>query len=113
MTEVHNLNQIHLPRSVTSALSQRHPEIYGFSDGEEQAYGAVIWLRWPAKKHYILRLVAAKSCVAPLKKTSISRLELIGAVIFVRLLVLVTKVVAISKIFLWTDSASGLHWLKQ
>ena len=30
--EVHDLNRIHLPRSLTPALSQGPPEIHGFSD---------------------------------------------------------------------------------
>ena len=110
--EVYDLNRIHLPRSLTPALPQGPPEIHGFSDGGEQAYGAVIWLRWPAKEHYILRFVAAKSYVAPLKKKPIPRLELMGAVILARLLISVIKVVATSKIFLWTDSATVLYWLR-
>ena len=110
--EVHDLNRIHLPRSLTPALPQGPPEIHGFSDGGEQAYGAIIWLRWPAKEHRILRFVAAKSYVAPLKKKSISRLELMGTVILARLLISVIKVVATSKIFLWTDSPTVLYWLR-
>ena len=38
--EVHDLSQVHLPRSLTPALSQGPLEIHGFSDGGEQAYGA-------------------------------------------------------------------------
>ena len=56
--------------------------------------------------------MAAKSYVAPLKKKSIPRLELMGTVILARLLILVIKVVATSKIFLWRYSATVLHWLR-
>ena len=59
-------------------------ELNGFCDAEEQAYGAVIWLRWPSGQTYDLRFVASKAYVASLKK-SIPRLELMAAVILVRL----------------------------
>ena len=54
------------------------PQIHGFSDGGEQAYGAVI-LRWKlAGGDYSCVPVMIKAFVAPLKKKSIPRLELLG-----------------------------------
>lgn len=55
------------------------PQIHGFSDGGEQAYGAVIFLRWKlAGGDYPSVPVTIKAFVAPLKKKSIPRLELLG-----------------------------------
>ena len=41
-------------------------ELHRFCDAGEQAYGAVIWLRWPSGQTYDLRFVASKAYVAPL-----------------------------------------------
>ena len=52
------------------------PQIHGFSDGGEQAYGAVIFLRWKlAGGDYRSVPVTIKAFVAPLKKKSIPRLD--------------------------------------
>ena len=85
-------------------------ELNGFCDAGEQAYRAVIWLRWPSGQTYDLRFVASKAYVAPLKKKSIPRLELMAAVI-VRLVTTVISVINISEMTLWTDSKTVLHWL--
>ena len=66
-------------------------------DAGEQAYGAVIWLRWPSGQTYDLRFVASKAYVAPLKKKSIPRLELMAAVILVRLVTTVISEINISE----------------
>jgi len=62
------------------------PQIHGFSDGGEQAYGAVIFLRWKlAGGDYRCVLVLIKAFVAPLKKKSIPRLELFDCLVFARM----------------------------
>ncbi|XP_068719031.1 uncharacterized protein [Montipora capricornis] len=64
------------------------PEIHGFCDGGEKAYGAVVFLRWKlAKSNYfcVPLMVPVKACVAPLKKKSIPRLELMGCLTLSRL----------------------------
>ena len=64
------------------------PKIHGFSDGGEQAYGAVIFLRWKlAGGDYRCVPVMIKAVVAPLKKKSIPRLELLGCLALVRMYV--------------------------
>ena len=49
--------------------------------------------------------------MAPLKKRSIPRLELMAAVILARLVTTIRTVVNVAKVTLWTDSAIVLHWL--
>ena len=55
------------------------PQIHGLSDAGEQAYGAVIFLRWQLEEcSFYCVPVIIKPFVAPVKKTSIPRLELLG-----------------------------------
>ena len=55
-------------------------QIHGFSDASERAYAAVVYLRSVYRSGNIsVSLVASKTRVAPLKKQTIPRLELLGA----------------------------------
>ena len=73
-----------ISRQLKPDLMTGPSKLNGFCDVGEQAYGAVIGLRWPSGQIYDLRFVASKAYVALLKKKSIPRLELMAAVIFVR-----------------------------
>ena len=61
-------------------------EIHGFSDANNIAYGAAIHLRVIRNHVTIIRLLAAKSKLAPLKKETTPRLELKAAVVLVQLI---------------------------
>ena len=111
LNQISALQNFQIPRRLKPDLITGPVEHHGFCDGGEQAYGAVIWLRWPSGQTYDLKFVASKAYVAPLKKKSIPRLELMAAVILVRLVTTVTSVIKISEMTLWTDSATVLHWL--
>lgn len=56
-------------------------QVRGFVDASTVTYGACVYLRTTdhAGKHY-MRLIIAKSRVAPLKTISLARLELCAAV---------------------------------
>ena len=56
---------------------------YGFSDASERAYAAVVYIRSTYSDGQVeVRLVASKSRVTPIKRQTIPRLELLGALIF-------------------------------
>ena len=57
--------------------------------------------------------MALKTCVAPTKKQTIPRLELLGAVILSRLMknVIASLPTPVST-FYWTDSMATLHWIR-
>ena len=57
------------------------------------------------------RLAASKNRLAPLKVTSISRLELMGAVLSTRLAKGITDVMAVNKTVFWTDSTNVCSWV--
>ena len=57
-------------------------QLHAFSDASERAYAAVVYLHSSYEDgRIVVRLVSSKSRVAPLKRQTIPRLELLGAVI--------------------------------
>ena len=78
------------------------PQIHGFSDGGEQAYGAVNFLRWKlACGDYRSVPVTIKAFVAPPKKKSIPRLELLGCLALARMSVTCVKALEFAKAQDW------------
>lgn len=98
------------PKEVTIVSVQLH----GFSDASEEAYTAAVYLRMMDTEDNIhTSLVTSKTKVSPIKKLTIPRLELCGALLLSRLLSHVKKVfeVPICHIYAWTDSTIVLSWL--
>ena len=95
-----------------------HPEIHGFSDGGEKAYGAVVFLRWKLSDETFSCIpLMIKAFVAPLKKKSVPRLELMGCLSLVRLYqtckeALLSVELKDCKTVLWSDSQTVLTWMK-
>ena len=90
-------------------------EIHGFADASESAYGAVVYLRINTNKDSIVKLIAAKSKIAPLKGETIPRLELMAALTLAQLISSVHKALSnscdIQNIFCWSDSQVILYWI--
>ncbi|XP_049881954.1 uncharacterized protein LOC126377964 [Pectinophora gossypiella] len=79
------LNNIRVPRHVLCDHFQTL-ELHLFMDASERAYGACVYIRSVNDNGEVtVRLLMAKSRVAPLKPTTIPRLELCGAVAAARL----------------------------
>ena len=89
-----------------------HLQLHAFSDASEDAYAGVVYLRSRNEKGVHTSLVIAKTKVAPIKRLSIPRLELCGAVLATRLLHHTSKVLAINNVAAWTDSTVVLDWLQ-
>lgn len=89
-------------------------ELHGFSDASEEAYAAVVYLRMIDSQDNIhTSLVTSKTRVSPIKKLTIPRLELCGALLLSRLLNHVKGVFGIPMdcVHAWTDSTIVLSWL--
>ncbi|XP_072392091.1 uncharacterized protein [Diabrotica undecimpunctata] len=85
-----------------------------FSDTSKKAYAAVVFLRVIRNDVVLMFLVAAKSRVAPLKKISISRLELLAAAIGVRLYQSVKgQFSQYVESYFWSDSTTVLSWIQR
>ena len=86
-SDVPKLETSCFPRCLKSSECEGHPILVIFCDGSEEVYGACSYIHWKTKCNRILtRLIAAKCRVAPLKYTSIPRIELAGALLASRLL---------------------------
>ena len=105
-----NLPRCYFPKDATVIYQQLH----GFSDASELAYSAVLYLRQVDSTGAVhIALVAAKTKVAPIKRQSIPRLELCGAVLLAQLLhhCQTTFELPLRDTFAWTDSTIVLNWL--
>lgn len=90
-------------------------KLHVFCDASERAYSAVAYLEGETKDgEPSTSFVASKSRVAPLKRMTLPRLELMGAVIGARLAnnLMMTLKMEQSQIRMWTDSMITLHWIR-
>lgn len=93
---------------------QGKPQLHGFSDGGEKGYGGVVFLRWETDDGIKVIFVAARSLVAPLKKRSIPRIELMACTVLSRLVKSIEdalKTELVKKI-LWMDSTTVKVWVE-
>lgn len=113
-TQLTNLNNIKIPRHVlgtNSILIQAH----GFSDASETGYGACIYIRCTdAFGNCCSNLLCSKTRVAPLKHTTIPRLELCAALLLAELMEKIKNSMNLTfeSIFYWSDSTIVLSWIR-
>ncbi|XP_077995002.1 uncharacterized protein LOC144448600 [Glandiceps talaboti] len=89
--------------------------LHTFTDASSQAYGAVTYLRSVYGDGSVsVRFVVARAKVAPLKAVSIPRLELMAALLGLRLAVRVTTTLGmpLSQHVFWSDSMDVIHWIR-
>lgn len=109
-----HLHTLKIPRWVNFVSKQR-VQIHGFCDASERAYCGAVFIRTFNTDKFSSNLLVAKTRVAPLKHTTIPKLELCGAVLLVNLIKTVTKTLNTIDfdLHLWTDSAIVLGWLQK
>ena len=106
------IKSIQIPRCLTTSKIQSQ-QLHGFCDASEKAYAAAVYLRSEQTDGTIIvRLVTAKTKVAPIKQVSLPRLELCGAVMLSNLMMSVKTAMKIDcQMYPWTDSTIVLRWL--
>ena len=81
-----NLSELKYDRCLRPPDAEGKPSLILFSDGSDEAYGAVAYALWKLRDgSYWSRLIMAKNRIAPIKKISTPQMELNGAVISKRI----------------------------
>ena len=114
-SELESLSDRHIPRCYFPKGTQLETlQLHGFCDASEQAYASVIYLRVVGSDGKVhVTLVTSKTKVAPIKRLTIPRLELCGALLLAQLLHHVKELfhVPLSSVYAWSDSTIVLSWL--
>ena len=91
-------------------------ELHAFGDASPSGYGAAVYLRFPLSDgSQGVSLVMAKGRVAPVKKVSLPRLELLGSLLAARLVTHVRRALCLPDSTVckcWTDSMVALGWIR-
>ncbi|GBM18134.1 hypothetical protein AVEN_75543-1 [Araneus ventricosus] len=83
-----------------------------FTDASTYGYACYAFLRCEEEEEVKVSLVLAKARVAPVKKPTIPRLELLGAAIGVRIASTILEALKFPlKTYFWTDSMIVLGWI--
>ncbi|XP_054628394.1 uncharacterized protein LOC129179316 [Dunckerocampus dactyliophorus] len=115
--ELLQLHHIVIPRWYGSESSHDGQEqiLHVFSDASEKAYGAVAYLQGlTAEGIAVTRLVMSKSRVAPIKKLTLPRLELMAALIAARMGSNLQRAMNLhpKQIRMWSDSMIAIQWIR-
>ena len=87
-------------------------ELHTFTDASSLAYGATVYVRNVYEDGSVsVQIMIAKARVAPLKAISIPRLELMAAVLGLRLAVKTKELLGYSSMQFWTDSMDVILWV--
>ena len=113
LSQLHCLNSVQVPRCYFGGDPCTTRQLHGFCDASDRAFAAVVYLRSVYGNNCIKTvLIASKTRVPPVKKQSIPRLELLGAVTLSRLMAtIMASLPEPVPTFYWTDSTATLHWI--
>ena len=92
-------------------------DLHGFGDASRVAYGTVVDVKNVCRDGVKVSFWTGKFCVAPIKLTTVLRLELLASVFSSKLIMSVKKAVTgllnIRNVFCWSDSQIWLWWIRQ
>ncbi|KAL5500600.1 hypothetical protein EMCRGX_G012191 [Ephydatia muelleri] len=118
MTNIAQMSPVTVPRFYLAGLDNLCGTctLQGFCDASLKAYAAVVYLRIQTVAGCVVRLVASKSRVAPVRTQTIPRLELLSALLLAKLLSNVMAALAaelkLDVPVCYTDSRVALYWIQ-
>ena len=106
-----DIQDLRFPRCIKPAgyKKDNKPDLLCFGDGSKQAFCTLAYIRWQMEDgEYKCFLLSGKTRVAPLKKISVPRIELMGAVGAVRLAENIQSSISLEfgRRFFFTDSSA-------
>jgi hypothetical protein len=107
------LSHIHVPRWLATSMKQScQPHI--FCDASERAYGAALYIRSTEGNNTLVRLACSKNRLAPVKRVTLPRLELLAALVGTQLLSYSCEATGYdtTRATLWTDTTVSLSWIR-
>ncbi|XP_017484227.1 PREDICTED: uncharacterized protein LOC108372923 [Rhagoletis zephyria] len=110
---LHHVDNIKVPRCYGTFFTTGVVELHVFADASEMAFAAVAYWRISNGRDVNVAMVAGKTECAPLKLTTIPRLELQAAVLASRLrkMLLSSHDTKPSRVVMWTDSKTVQAWI--
>ncbi|XP_067637293.1 uncharacterized protein [Eurosta solidaginis] len=110
-----DLGNLSIPRCYSEFFISTPVELHVFADASEVAFAAVAYWRVMETSGTVkLAFITGKTKCAPLKLTSIPRLELQSAVLATRLRKFIEQSHEIepSRVVMWSDSKTTISWIK-
>ncbi|KAK3102963.1 hypothetical protein FSP39_015321 [Pinctada imbricata] len=117
LKELHDLRKVAVDRCIRERESDFvvSESFHTFVYASQDVYGAVVYARYEYSDSSVsTRMIAAKGRVAPLKSISIPRMELLGAILGLRLTCAISKALEIDMkhVTYWSDSMNVLYWIR-
>lgn len=120
MRDCQKLQMVKVPRCYSDLpgmdwSSGEGVELHAFADASPKGYGAAVYMRVRQASATSVSLVMSKGRVAPLKRLTLPRLELLGCLMAARLVQFVRRALrlpASTQYTCWTDSMIALGWIR-
>ena len=109
------LNTVKIPRYLRAIEPVVSTKVITFTDASVEAYGCAVYIRHEYESHEVTcRLVTSKSKVAPLTPMTVPKLEVMGAVLELRLAqsVIVVLGIPMQDVLFYSDSIYVLWWIR-
>ena len=113
--QLKSLKEVKIPRCLRSPKPVKSKHIVTFVDASQKAYGVAVYMRCEYNNGAVTsRLIAAKSKVAPLTPMTVPRLELMGAILGLRLTqsLLTVLEAPVQRVTFYSDSTDVLWWIR-
>jgi hypothetical protein len=113
ISSLSSLSHTHVPRWLATS-GTRSCQTHVFCDASERAYGAALYIRSTKGDNTLVRLACSKNRLAPVKRVTLPRLELLAALVGTRLLSYFCEATGydVNQATLWTDSTVALGWIR-